>query len=497
MTLPIRQRPPREYLRRRASAQTALVISAFAVVSLAFARPAAAINHLMVIDEVLASWQSDPEIQFIELRMLQPGQNQVQGAQVEILDRDGAELVRFEFQDDVSGGTAGARILIATPKLANLAGLTPDFALPIPPVIPRRGGRICFRATTATPGQTVRVDCVAWGNYSADNDTYGDPTPLTPENRSLQRVQDADPPDNAEDWIGVLAPTPHNNAGDRTVLETLCGNGAIDDGEECDGTNLDGRDCADFGFVGGTLRCTQCRFDTTDCTDCGNGAIDEGEACDGAELGGQTCARLGFTGGALSCTQSCALDTSGCEDLQIPGKGPRQTDCFLEWRVVNPGSPVRNGKPPTKQKCADNDPTCDSDGGGASGTAGACTFRVHLCFNREDARLKGCRPGSIAAFASRRPSSASGDPIDQGNATALLDAAAALGTATREGDVVSFEPALGSRDVCSGPASIVVPLRPGAGGRFRPGRRVIRATATESGGRSDQDKLKLFCLPGS
>ena len=477
------------------AAASGLLLCALIADSLLLVRPAAAINHLLVIDEVLASWQGDPEIQFIELRMLQAGQNQVQGAEIEILDRDGDPVGTFSFSQSVSGATDGARILIATPKLLNLAGLTTDFALPVG-VIPRQGGRICYRATTAAPGQTVPVDCVAWGTFSGDNDSYGDPVPASPENRSLQRVQDVDPPDNAEDWTTVLAPTPQNNAGDRTVLETLCGNGRIDAGEECDGTNLDGRDCVDFDFVGGTLRCTQCKFDTTDCTDCGNDTIDAGEACDGTDLGGQTCTRLGFTRGTLACAASCAFDTTACEELQIPGKGPRQTDCFLEWSVINPSATVRNGRPSTKQKCVDNDPTCDFDGGGVDGT-GSCTFGVRLCFNRDDSRLKGCRPGSIAAFGPRRPSSGSADPIDQGNATALLDAALSLGTWTREGDLVSFEPDLGSRDVCSDPAEVVVPLRVRGAGRLRPGKRLIRAAATESGGRRDQDKLKLLCLPGS
>ncbi len=473
-------------------AAAALALGASVVLSLLLARPAAAINHVVVIDEVLASWQGDPEAQFIELRTLQAAQNQVQGAEIEILDRTGAEIARFAFSQDVSDGAPGARVLIATAKLANLAGLTTDFALPAG-VIPRQGGRICYRATTATPGETVRVDCVAWGTFSGDNDSYGEPTPVTPENRSLQRVQEVDPPNNAEDWTGVLAPTPNNNAGDRAVLETLCGNDRIDAGEACDGTDLDGRDCGDFNFAVGTLGCTQCKFDTAECTNCGNDIVDEGEACDGADLGGQTCPRLGFAGGTLVCAESCTFDASGCAGLQIPGKGPRQTDCFVEWSVTNPGSPVRNGKPPTKQKCVDNDPTCDFDGGGI----GSCTFRVQLCFNRDDSRLKGCRSGSIATFGTRRPSTVSSDPIDQGNATALLDAVTGLGTATRAGDLVTFEPHLGSRDICSTPASVVVPLRASGGGRLRKGKRLIQGTATESGGRRDQDKLKFFCVPGS
>ncbi|MCK6544391.1 hypothetical protein L6R52_00845 [Myxococcota bacterium] len=39
---------------------------------------------------------------------------------------------------------------------------------------------------------------------------------------------------------------------------------------------------------------------------CGDGVVDEGELCDGADLGGTTCADFGFTGGALACNARCA-----------------------------------------------------------------------------------------------------------------------------------------------------------------------------------------------
>jgi hypothetical protein len=59
----------------------------------------------------------------------------------------------------------------------------------------------------------------------------------------------------------TLAPT--------TSTTTLpnCGNGRLDPGEQCDGTDLFGRDCATLGFTGGTLACRpDCLFDTRHCT---------------------------------------------------------------------------------------------------------------------------------------------------------------------------------------------------------------------------------------
>jgi hypothetical protein len=45
---------------------------------------------------------------------------------------------------------------------------------------------------------------------------------------------------------------------------------------------------------------------------CGDGVIGGSEACDGDDLGGQSCPDFGFTGGALGCAADCQIDTSAC-----------------------------------------------------------------------------------------------------------------------------------------------------------------------------------------
>lgn len=45
---------------------------------------------------------------------------------------------------------------------------------------------------------------------------------------------------------------------------------------------------------------------------CGNGALDPGEQCDGAELDGWTCYEAGFDAGDMQCNADCTLDTSSC-----------------------------------------------------------------------------------------------------------------------------------------------------------------------------------------
>lgn len=45
---------------------------------------------------------------------------------------------------------------------------------------------------------------------------------------------------------------------------------------------------------------------------CGDGAVDQGEQCDGADLQGLDCNALGLGSGNVSCTAMCTFDTSMC-----------------------------------------------------------------------------------------------------------------------------------------------------------------------------------------
>lgn len=98
---------------------------------------------------------------------------------------------------------------------------------------------------------------------------------------------------------------------------SACGNGEVDQDEECDGSDFDGRDCGDFGFVTGELSCTpNCKLDATACLNqlCGNGVVEGDEDCDGTELGGVECSDLGFSVGLPVCGDDCVFDTSGCDE---------------------------------------------------------------------------------------------------------------------------------------------------------------------------------------
>ena len=78
---------------------------------------------------------------------------------------------------------------------------------------------------------------------------------------------------------------------------------------------------------------------------CGNGVIDQGEECDGSNLAGQTCLNCGYTGGTLSCNSNCAINTSACTSGGGGGGGggggiiPSPTGIILSGRAY-PGMKV-------------------------------------------------------------------------------------------------------------------------------------------------------------
>jgi hypothetical protein len=94
-----------------------------------------------------------------------------------------------------------------------------------------------------------------------------------------------------------------------------CGNGVLNVGEDCDGTDVGDATCESVAQHGGTLGCNaDCTFDVVGCDQymCGDGIVDPGEECDGSDLSGATCDSIGFTTGALACGSDCKLDVTAC-----------------------------------------------------------------------------------------------------------------------------------------------------------------------------------------
>ncbi|MFH2007732.1 MAG: fibrinogen-like YCDxxxxGGGW domain-containing protein, partial [bacterium] len=101
-----------------------------------------------------------------------------------------------------------------------------------------------------------------------------------------------------------------------------CGNGVLEAQyqEECDTASFGTASCADYCYPAGSLSCTAyCTIDVSTCTGslpvCGNATVDGCEDCDGANLNGQDCTNLGYDGGTLACDPStCLFDFSSCGD---------------------------------------------------------------------------------------------------------------------------------------------------------------------------------------
>jgi hypothetical protein len=181
---------------------------------------------------------------------------------------------------------------------------------------------------------------------------------------------------------------------------------------------------------------------------------------------------------ALAATEACGAPTSF-----VGGGGSKKTDCLLEWGILN----APDGAKP-KQICTDGEP-CDRN------PEPGCRFNVQLCLNVRDTSLEGCVADGAATFALKRPK-LEGDGIVPANA--LLDAVAALG-GTRDGDTVTFAPALSGNNRCTPRIDLDVPLRE-RGGRPRTGKLVLKvkhAGSVSGGNGRDTDALKLFCRPAS
>lgn len=108
----------------------------------------------------------------------------------------------------------------------------------------------------------------------------------------------------------------------------VCGNGHVDPGEACDGADLGGISCADFGWHMGEIACADdCTLDVSGCVgggpQCGNGVREYGEACDASDLGDATCQTAGFGAGTLGCRSDCTFALVACGAPATCGNGAR------------------------------------------------------------------------------------------------------------------------------------------------------------------------------
>ena len=158
-------------------------------------------------------------------------------------------------------------------------------------------------------------------------------------------------------WAVGACTTPHRQT------EGTCGNGQLELTEECDQDRFWGQTCEAFGFQGGFLSCSPfCTVDISTChgylPTCGNGQVEDLEQCEPSDLNGVTCESWGFLGGTLRCTVACTFDTSGCTGTCADSCILNSRRCAGDWVEVcvakagacNEWSPERN--------CAEEGQSC-------------------------------------------------------------------------------------------------------------------------------------------
>jgi cysteine-rich repeat protein len=266
-----------------------------------------------------------------------------------------------------------------------------------------------------------------------------------------------------------------------------CGDGGLDPRcEECD-------DGAGNDDAAPDACRTSCRLPS-----CGDGVPDAGEVCDdgasspcdGCDATCQPVTGLACGDGVLvaGCADQCddgnAAPGDGCAPMctleRVPGGGARATDCFAEWIVDNPSNlPLVDGHGRVRrtQRCVDDDPACDFDGG----SAGGCTFHVRVCGGNTD--VSGCAPTPLVGWELTRPSLklAARHPELAAVRTAFAGVPAALTGVT-------------TPDVCSPVVDVVVPLR-GTAPPYGIGKVTLVASAATAAGTRDKDGLSLICVP--
>jgi hypothetical protein len=150
-------------------------------------QPAHASFHLMRIHAVMAGFEGDDLVQYVELRMASGGQTQVGGKVLCFYAGAGFPFRRFTFPDDANNGASGSSILVGTAAMdaewphepdflfegntVSVPGGSPD-ALPVP----WPGGKVAFGTdSAATPDEYCaagfnEIDSVAYGSFGGTVD---------------------------------------------------------------------------------------------------------------------------------------------------------------------------------------------------------------------------------------------------------------------------------------------------------------------------------------
>jgi cysteine-rich repeat protein len=280
------------------------------------------------------------------------------------------------------------------------------------------------------------------------------------------------------------------------ALVTLCAPGSAVCG---DGTLVSTCEVCDDGAGNSNGAPDACR---TNChlSHCGDGTTDGGEACDDGNAGncdgcdefceleiGTTCGdgAVAPPGCHEQCDDANAVAGDGCSATckveRIAGGGKLETDCYAAWRIDNPSNDPRfdkRGGVNPKQRCRDNDPACDFDGG----VAGSCTLHLAVCVNND--LPIGCVEERLQSWAIVTPSAKQ----------ALTRPPFAAVRVALTGAVVPSVVGSSDPNACSPDAEVVLPLR-GGPGAYKANKLTLKTRATIYSGAVDGDKIQLRCDP--
>ena len=182
--------------------------------------------HKVQINQVMAGAFGNDDIEFVELKMLDPRQNcqaggitsgglfgcqpptPANGARLVFFDPSGIQTGEFVFESNVAIGEPGSSILVGTQGFAETFTVPPDFIMPSNLVA--NSGMVCYRNV---PGATDQVnDCLAYGNFTGNTEGFGSPAGALPIIGSSSLIRTSTTSNNATDFqIGAAAPRNNNN----------------------------------------------------------------------------------------------------------------------------------------------------------------------------------------------------------------------------------------------------------------------------------------------
>lgn len=245
-----------------------------------------------------------------------------------VLSFDGGAAPRFSVtlpQEARTAAFGGASFLTVATQTGPVAAIDdrgrPQWQWP---------GQLADGALTAHPSGLCRGSAA----LAPDGDLYV----LTRDCAAARALLDAPPSEDDalvyDTWLLARVRVDRDGTGPR------CGNGWVDPGEECDDADFiipdDGRDglprpalCSAWfegnGWIHAPLCTSACEVDVSACeTTCGNGQLDEGENCDGEQFRwAQSCDEANLGSGPLGCVD-CEVDLSVCPERFSCGDGVLQ-----------------------------------------------------------------------------------------------------------------------------------------------------------------------------